>query len=268
LPHVGNPKVPLWITEGAKKVDSGLSNGVRCVIGLNGVYGWRGTNGDGGKAALPDWEAVALNGRKVVLAFDSDCMTKKEVRGALVRLADFLKVRGAEVGYCVMPDLPDGGKCGLDDFFAQGKTFDDLRRCIVKELPKSRSEEAEPELVWAYEVASETMEWIWEGWIPKRMLTILGGFGGDGKKHDHVEPDRGADERTAAARRDHRTADERDDAERGGRRVVRDPAEAGGAWGVSGAGGAAERDANDGRPGAVAGSAARRGDHGTGDPGA
>jgi len=34
---------------------------------------------------LPDWEYVALNSRRVVLAFDSDVMLKAEVYGALRR---------------------------------------------------------------------------------------------------------------------------------------------------------------------------------------
>ncbi len=31
------------------------------------------------------------------------------------------------------------------------------------------------------DVASEEIDWLWERWIPARMLTILGGYGGDGK---------------------------------------------------------------------------------------
>jgi hypothetical protein len=212
-PLLGDPGVPLWITEGAKKVDAALSHGVRCVVGVQGVYGWRGTNGTGGKTALADWEMVALNGRDVVLAFDSDCMTKPQVRTALERLAAFLASRGATVGYCVMPDLPGGAKCGLDDFFAQGRSFDDLCGCIVEALPPlpplpelplaqapaspgdpvephDASDEATavaaaavpvPDLLRISEAASETIAWLWPGWIPRRMLTILGGYGGDGK---------------------------------------------------------------------------------------
>lgn len=189
LPLLADPGIPLWITEGAKKVDAALSHGVRCAIGVQGVYGWRGTNGHGGKTALPDWEQVALNGRDVILAFDSDCMTKRSVRGALDRLAAFLTGRGATVGYCIMPDLPGGAKCGLDDFFAQGRgrTFDDLCACIVETLPPLAHADAvpddddEPELLRLSEAPSETIEWLWPGWIPRRMLTILGGYGGDGK---------------------------------------------------------------------------------------
>lgn len=122
-PLLGDPTVPLFVTEGAKKCDSGLSHGLRCIIGLQGVYGWRGTNEHGGKRALPDWEDIALNDRDVVIAFDSDVMTKASVRDALERLSAFLTQRKANVHYLVMPDLSNGDKCGLDDFFASGGTL-------------------------------------------------------------------------------------------------------------------------------------------------
>lgn len=104
-------------------MDSGLAHGIRCIIGVQGVYGWRGTNAHGGKCALPDWEDIALNGRSVVLAFDSDVMTKAAVRDALNRLSAFLKQRKAHVRFLLLPELPNGAKCGLDDWFARGGTL-------------------------------------------------------------------------------------------------------------------------------------------------
>lgn len=150
-PHLGNPGVPLWITEGAKKVDSGLSHGIRCIIGVQGVYGWRGCNEHCGTVALPDWESIALNGRSVVIAFDSDCMTKASVRDALHRLGAFLTQRKATVRYLVLPDHEDNGqvdsgqittakKCGLDDAFAQGMTLAAMDHRIVDHLPDLTSE--------------------------------------------------------------------------------------------------------------------------------
>lgn len=106
-PLLGDPTVRLWITEGAKKVDSGLSHGLRCIVGVQGVYGWRGTNERGGKTALADFEAIALNGREVVLAFDSDVRTKPGVCDALERLSSFLAARKAHVRYLLLPDLDD-----------------------------------------------------------------------------------------------------------------------------------------------------------------
>lgn len=111
-PYLANPTVPLWVTEGRKKVDAGLSHGIRCIVGLQGVYGWRGTNAYGGTCALPDWEDIALNGREVVLAFDSDVMVKASVRDALERLGAFLKQRRATVRYLLLPDITDEGRAG------------------------------------------------------------------------------------------------------------------------------------------------------------
>lgn len=120
--NLGNPSVPLIITEGVRKADAAVSAGA-CSIDLLGVWGWRGTNPNGGKTALPDWEVIALNGRTVIIAFDSDVMAKDSVRVALERLSQWLTMRNARVWYCVLPDLPDGSKQGLDDWFANGGTL-------------------------------------------------------------------------------------------------------------------------------------------------
>lgn len=126
-------KEDLWITEGVRKADSAVSHGLAC-IGLIGVWNWRGTNSDGGKSALPDWESIALNGRRVYIAFDSDVTTKAAVREALRRLVEFLKLRDAKVLIVHIP-ARDGAKVGLDDFFAQGGTVEQLLAASKSELP-------------------------------------------------------------------------------------------------------------------------------------
>ena len=113
---LGDPSAPLFVTEGSRKADSAVSAGLAC-IALPGVWGWRGTNGQGGKAAVADWQDIALNGRRVVLAFDSDVTRKRPVRQALGSLAEYLAGKGADVGYLHLPDLADG-KTGLDDYLA------------------------------------------------------------------------------------------------------------------------------------------------------
>lgn len=95
-PSLADPHVPLFITEGVRKADSAASRGLAC-IDLIGVWNWRGKNHLGGKTVLADWESIALNGRKVVIVFDSDVMTKAPVLAALVRLRAFLERRGADV---------------------------------------------------------------------------------------------------------------------------------------------------------------------------
>jgi len=82
----------LFVTEGARKADAAVPREL-CCIDLLGVWNWRGTNEWGGKAALPDWDSIALNGRLVYIVFDSDVMLKVAVHTALRRLKAFLEQR-------------------------------------------------------------------------------------------------------------------------------------------------------------------------------
>lgn len=133
LKEIRDPNKPLFITEGVKKADSAVSKGI-CCIALIGVWNWRGTNEWGGKTALPDWESIALNGRKVYIVFDSDVVEKESVQMALSRLKSFLASRGADVFIIYLPSGADGSKIGLDDFFAAGNTVTDLMTYASKEL--------------------------------------------------------------------------------------------------------------------------------------
>ena len=135
---IGDPKVPIFFTEGVKKADSGASRGL-CVVSLIGTWNWRGTNDDGGKTVLADLEYIALKDkkdhpRKAYLAFDSDVMQKREVYAALKRFKEVLERRGADVQVVYLPNGEGGKKVGLDDFFAMGKTVDDLLECARKDL--------------------------------------------------------------------------------------------------------------------------------------
>ena len=98
-PQLDDPAVPLLITEGERKADSAVSAGA-CCIDVLGVWGWRGTNEHGGKTALSDWHAIALNGREVYIVFDSDVITNPKVRSALDELGAFLQRKRARVRYC------------------------------------------------------------------------------------------------------------------------------------------------------------------------
>jgi hypothetical protein len=90
---LGNPSIPLFITEGLKKGDALVSRGL-CAVTLLGVWSWRGTNEHGGKVALSEWEYVALNNaRRVFIVFDSDVMLKPGVHEALRRVKALLESR-------------------------------------------------------------------------------------------------------------------------------------------------------------------------------
>ena len=120
--QLGDPSVPLWITEGARKADAAVSAGL-CCIALIGVDGWQ-RNG----IALPDWKAgVRLRDREVLVAFDSDVMTKESVVRSLRGLTAFLDYCGAKVWHVILPDPGNGGKCGLDDYLGAGHTLAELR---------------------------------------------------------------------------------------------------------------------------------------------
>lgn len=123
LPHfksrLTDPDMTLLITEGAKKADAVASLGEAYLpVNINGVFGWRGRSQAGGTAVLADFEHIALKGRRVILAFDSDVQTNRQVRTALNRLAAWLQSRGASVEMLNLPPLADGSKAGLDDFLA------------------------------------------------------------------------------------------------------------------------------------------------------
>lgn len=135
---LGDPTCELWVTEGVKKADCAAIRGLACVA-LPGVWGWRGSNASGGKTAVADWHDVALNDRKVILAFDSDVMTKPAVRQALTELARYLTSKGAEVLYCHLPDAGDG-KVGLDDYLIDHPVAE-LLRLVHPEPPQSRTDD-------------------------------------------------------------------------------------------------------------------------------
>jgi hypothetical protein len=147
--QLGNPHTPLLVCESAPKADSCISAG-HVAVAINGVWGWRGTNSQGGKTALADWEAIALNDRSVVIAFDSDTWSNVHVADAVERLGAFLG-RRAKVSICRLPPMADGSKAGVDDYVFNGG---DLTALIadavtlaqfVHERPRRPDPESEPD---------------------------------------------------------------------------------------------------------------------------
>lgn len=173
--HLGNPKIELWITEGAKKADAAASRGIAC-IALLGVYNFRGRNAAGGLCALGDWESIALNERRVYIAFDSDVTDKPQVKRALDRLAAFLSSRGAIVEILRIPSV-EGGKVGLDDYFSNGGTISELKRCSSRSAEVGLHRDEELAIPIAL-VEAQSVEWLWEPYIPRGELTLLAGDGG------------------------------------------------------------------------------------------
>jgi hypothetical protein len=132
-PQLADPATPLWITEGVKKADAGALAGL-CIAALPGVWSWRGSSETGGTVAVPDWHDIALNDRRVVLAFDSDVIVKRSVRAALGALAGYLSSKGARVEYLHLPNN-DAAKTGIDDFLADGRDAADLWKLVRPDPP-------------------------------------------------------------------------------------------------------------------------------------
>lgn len=173
-PKLGNPSEVLWITEGCKKADAAASKGLAC-IALTGVWNFKHKNEHGGSAVLGDFEHIPLAGRQVVICYDSDVMEKSSVQQALRRLRNVLLSRGATVRFCILP-AEKGQKIGLDDFFAAGRTVDELQQWICDEPGSGRA-------VTLADVEAQTVEWLWSPYLPLGELTLLAGDGGVGKSY-------------------------------------------------------------------------------------
>ncbi|MCL0065768.1 DUF3854 domain-containing protein [Dehalococcoidia bacterium] len=112
---VKDPAIPLFITEGIKKVDALVSNDA-CAIGLMGVWGFRGRNVYGGITSLSEWQSIDIKSkRQIYIAFDSDIITKPQVQQAMNTLGRWLQDKRNDVSVIVLPS-PSGEKVGIDSY--------------------------------------------------------------------------------------------------------------------------------------------------------
>jgi len=137
---LADPRVPLWVTEGQKKADA-LASRDLCAVALLGVWNFKGTNEFGAVTFLADWDHIALGGRDVRIVFDSDVITKPDVRKALDRLIEHLHRKGAHVTAVYLP-AGQHGKQGVDDYLAAGHSVDDLEALV--ESPRLEVKPADP----------------------------------------------------------------------------------------------------------------------------
>jgi hypothetical protein len=120
----------LFIVEGVKKADSLLSRGATSVA-LSGVW-MAHVPKSSPKKLLPCWDHVRLQGRKVLIAFDSDWQSNENVQRALEWLAGALDERGADVRVAYLEDGADGSKVGADDYLVRGSTVAGLKALCRK----------------------------------------------------------------------------------------------------------------------------------------
>jgi Domain of unknown function (DUF3854) len=147
-PMLDDPSIPLWITEGSKKADAAYLAGL-CCISISGVWNFRGKNIKGGKVIIPDLQEIAVNDRRIIMAFDGDVAVKSSVHMALRDLSAYLESKGAQVEYAHLPHNDADGKTGLDDFLV-ASGVEELWRLVSPDMPgvvytEQRKPDAEPE---------------------------------------------------------------------------------------------------------------------------
>jgi hypothetical protein len=132
-PMLDDPSIPLWITEGSKKADAAYLAGL-CCVSISGVWNFRGKNIKGGKVIIPDLQEIAVNDRRIIMAFDGDVAAKPSVHMALRDLSAYLESKGGQVEYAHLPHDPSQGKTGLDDFLA-ASGVEELWRLVSPDMP-------------------------------------------------------------------------------------------------------------------------------------
>ena len=106
---IGPRAATIIITEGEKKALKADQEGF-AVISVPGVWGWRSVD------ALRELAEIDWEGRRAVIAFDSDVTRKPDVKAAIAALVEHLKKLKAEVRVVVLPDIDGHEKTGLDDY--------------------------------------------------------------------------------------------------------------------------------------------------------
>jgi P4 family phage/plasmid primase-like protien len=121
--------IDVLITEGEVKATLACLKGIPTIAlaGVNGIYNKIKIGKDTVREFLPEleWECkeefrdTYWKGRNVGLCFDSDIISKWQVKNALLNLSQELTLRGAKVFIVLLPTEHDGEKNGIDDFIVR-----------------------------------------------------------------------------------------------------------------------------------------------------
>lgn len=150
---LGNPKIPIVITEGEKKTLAlhrvawhGLGDAAEAPrfvpLGLSGVWNFRGTvektlDAKGSrrpvKGLITDFSLIELKGRNLTILFDANARTNESVRAARNKLADEMRGLGADVLIAECPEID--GCNGIDDVLGLWDRTDGedlaVEKCLV-----------------------------------------------------------------------------------------------------------------------------------------
>lgn len=111
----------IWVSaEGYIKGDSMTTAGLSPVLAVDGVWGWRGSEGP-----LPAWRVLSTQPRWWHVVADNDLAANDDVAIAAFRLGAYLQGLGAK-GVRILHPPVGRKKVGIDDHLAQGGTLDEL----------------------------------------------------------------------------------------------------------------------------------------------
>jgi putative DNA primase/helicase len=164
LPEVSKAIVAgltIYIVEGEKDVETLRSHGLVATCNPGGAGKWE------------DRYSEALKNAQVILLPDNDKAGSAHADLVTARLAGYAQsLRRVD-----LPDLPERGD--ITDWLTAGHTIDDLKALTAK----TKSLITAPHMVVKSfaDITPETIEWLWEPYIPYGKFTVLEGDPGLGK---------------------------------------------------------------------------------------
>lgn len=162
-----DPWVPVFFPEGEKDVDRLIEHGLVATTNPHGAGAW------------DDAWAAPLAGRPVVIIPDNDDPGRRHA----ATVADSLLPLARSVKILASRNRPAGGD--ISDWFDEGGNARSLLRLAERcPLVVRRDEQPSGPLAhteWAQEITPRAVGWLWEDWLPKGKLVILGGHPGVGK---------------------------------------------------------------------------------------
>jgi hypothetical protein len=183
LDQVRHGEGDLWVTEGAKKVDSLASQG-EPAVGFIGVWNMAEPKTKG-TVPLPCWRHVRLRGRRMIIVFDADARTNPDVQEALRRAVRMLEDLGSVVLVIYLPAVNGDGKAGVDDFLAAGGTVAELRLMAAPYQPV----DVVAERMSRDERLRAGVAYLWRDWYERDWMRFVGSAEGSNWQRGHTARD-------------------------------------------------------------------------------
>jgi len=163
--------LPVYKPEGEKDVDNVRALGLIATCNDGGAA--KGNSGYNRKWTKE--HSAFLRGRHVVLLPHNDEAGESDAANIALSLSDI----AASVAILRLPGLPPGGD--VSDWLAAGGTREELER-LTKEAQAEQTSSIQSGVLYS-EITTEPVNWLWQGYIPEGMITMLDGHPGLGKSN-------------------------------------------------------------------------------------